>query len=280
MIRQRQRHSRQAGVALIIVLWTIVLLTLLVSHIEAAGRSEAQLALNLRRSAALRAQADGAIAVGAFHLLDRTQHWPATGQIHWLGVRHGEFTRAVAIRISDQSGKINPNTAPLGLLRALIEAVGATPAAAVTIAANIGAWRFPAGAASQAGPYKQAGLAYAPPGAPFESRHELGLVVGMTPKLLAALWPHLTLFHHGNPNLAFADPVVRHALATAGTIPADDNPHPPGLRIVAITATASGPGGVQFTRRAIAQVGRQKYGWLKILTWTSPIPPTTARPQA
>jgi general secretion pathway protein K len=266
---------RQAGFALLIVLWTVVLLTLLVTHIEATGRSEAQLALNLRRSAALQAEADGAIAVGAFHLLDASAaHWTANGAPHVLRVRNGGFTRRVVVRITDQAGKINLNSAPVPLLQALIAAVGVGPAEASRIAANIGAWRYPAGtgpaANSIAAQYKAAGRGYAPPHAPFESLSELGLVLGMTPRLLALLRQHLTLFHPGEPNLARADRVVRQAFGVSDAMPGF-NPHPVGgLRVVAITATASGAGGIAFSRHAIVQVGPQKGGWLRILTWTAP----------
>lgn len=275
MKRRRRRLEGQAGVALIIVLWTVVLLTLLVGHIEAAGRSEAQLALNLRRAAALRTRADGAIALGTFHLLDRARHWPADGQVHVLAVRNGTFTRRVAIRITDQSGRINPNSAPPALLQSLIEATGAPPAQAAGLAANIVAWRFP-GQSGIATVYRRAGRDYAPPAAPFETRRELALVLGMTPKRLALLLPHLTLFHPGSPNLAFADPLVRRAVAGAGPLVAENDLHPTGLRFVAITATAAGPAGTQFTRRAIVAVGRQKGGWFKRLTWTSPASPVVA----
>lgn len=267
-------RPRQAGFALLIVLWTVVLLTLLVTHIEAAGRSEAQLALNLRRSAALQAEADGAIAVGAFHLLDASAaHWAANGAPHVLRVRNGGFTRRVVVRIADQAGKINLNSAPVPLLQALIAAAGVGPAQASTIAANIGAWRFPAGtgaANSIAAQYKAARRTYGPPHAPFESLSELGLVLGMTPRLLALLRPHLTLFHPGEPNLAVADPVVRRAFGVSDAAMPGFAPHPVGgLRVVAITATAFGAGGA-FSRRAIVQVGPQKGGWLRILTWTAP----------
>lgn len=268
--------SAQSGFALLIVLWTIVLLTLLVSHIEAAGRGEAQLALNLRRSAALQAQADGAIAVGAFHLLDQSAgHWAADGQLHALRVQKDQFTDRILVRIVDQSGKINLNSAPVPLLKSLVTAVGLDPAMAGTIAANIGAWRFPSGAVPAAGSvaaqYKAAGRDYGPPNAPFESLSELGLVLGMTPRLLELLRPHLTLFHPGNPNLALAGSVVKRALGAAGAaMPDFALPQAGGLHVVAITATALGAGGAAFTCRAIVRIGPQKEGWLRILTWTAP----------
>jgi general secretion pathway protein K len=53
--------SSQRGFALLIVLWTMVLLALLVAQFTTTGRTEVQVATNLRANAATEAAADGAI---------------------------------------------------------------------------------------------------------------------------------------------------------------------------------------------------------------------------
>ena len=120
-----------AGFALIIVLWTVVLLTLLVTQIEQAGQSESRLALNLRRAAALQAEADGAIAIGAFHLISGTPSaWTVDGQVRDVRVADDGFTNSVVLRIEDEAGKVDLNTAPAPLLQALLTTVGADPTSA------------------------------------------------------------------------------------------------------------------------------------------------------
>ena len=52
--------NRQRGFALLIVLWTVAFLALLGTQIVAAGRSDTQLADNLKQEAVLEAAADGA----------------------------------------------------------------------------------------------------------------------------------------------------------------------------------------------------------------------------
>jgi Tfp pilus assembly protein PilX len=52
--------SRDGGFALLTVLWTVALLALLTTRTAAAGRTEAQLAGNLRDAAAADVVADGA----------------------------------------------------------------------------------------------------------------------------------------------------------------------------------------------------------------------------
>jgi general secretion pathway protein K len=273
--------ERQSGVALIIVLWTVVLLMFLVGHIEAAGRDEARLALNLRRSAALQSEADGAIAVAAFHSLDQTaSHWPADGQIHVVRVHGDAFVDRIRIALTDQSGKINLNAAPASLLQGLIVAVGRSPAQAAAVASAIVQWRAPDGNAQSAvqlaAQYRDGGHQFGPPGTPFESLAELGLVAGVSPHLASALRPYLTLFGNGGVNLAYAAPAVKRAVAMGAGAGAAFMPHPLGLRVIAITATASGPGNTRFTRRAIVRLGSQASGWMRILTWSTPAAPPAA----
>ena len=118
-----------------------MLVTLLVSQLVTSARTEAQLAANLRSNAELQAAADGAIHVAAFHLLDQSPlHWAADGMNH--AVEIAGLTGQV--RIVSEAGKMNPNTAPAGLLNALLRRVGADRRAAATIAAGITAWRSPA----------------------------------------------------------------------------------------------------------------------------------------
>ena len=64
--------SRDRGFALLIVLWTVALLALLATWITAAGRTEAQLAGNLRDAATADLVADGTAHEAVFYL-------PATG---------------------------------------------------------------------------------------------------------------------------------------------------------------------------------------------------------
>jgi len=120
----------------------------------------------------------------------------------------------------------------------------------------------------KASQYQAAGLNYGPPGAPFESLSELGDVLGMTPALLQALAPHLTLYSDGDPEPALADPVVRAALRNLG---ASATASEAEARVVRITATAQRPNAASVTRRAIIQIGPSpnRRGW-RVLMWGTP----------
>ncbi len=243
------------GFALLIVLWTMVLLALLVGEITSAGRSEAELAANLRGSAVAEAAADGAEATALFRYLDGSAlHWPADGAWHRLTI--GGAT--VAVAITDEDGRVNPNTAPLALLTALLRRNGVDAGAAARIAAAMVDWRSPGPAPSPLGAklpqYRAARREWAPPGGPFQSAGELALVLGMTPSLAARLRPEISVFTAGEVDPALADPIVRAALADAngGVVPPSGGVG--GVRTLAVTALAVASDGSRFTRTSVVRI--------------------------
>ena len=236
------------------------MVSLLVSAIAAAGSGRLRQAADLRRNAQLDAQAAGGVQEAVFHLLDAGRnHWAADGTMHRI---QGVDSR-LTLRIDSETGKVNPNRASPDLLSGLLQAVGAGSRQANALALAIAAWRYP----GQPPPGQSqtdeqgGGRDYRPPGAPFESIAELGLVPGMTPTLLAAVAPYLTLYHDGDPDPASAGPVVRQAVqiaagpnATAAEEPASQPPRRDET-LVAVTATAEDAAGHRATRRAVVLTG-------------------------
>ena len=97
-------------------------------------------------------------------------------------------------------------------------------------------------------------------------------MLGMTPVVLAAIRPHLTLFGPPEPNPLSADPVVAAALsrlAPLSQIATAGNQTLQNPVIVRITATASGPGNARITRSAIVRVGTALPGGYTVLAWRS-----------
>ena len=259
---------RERGFALLVVLWTVVLLALLVTQLTASGRGEAQLTYNLRAAAVAEAAADGALSEAVFHALDTSErHWRADGAAHV--VRLGSATAEV--RIDNEAGKVNLNSAPPELLAALLHALGTDTATSATLSTAIADWRFvdaQRGGGAKAAAYRDAGRSYGPPSARFQSLQELGLVLGMTPELLARMLPHVTIFHDGEPAYGAADSVVRQAMREAtGAGPAESEGAPEET-VIAITARAVGPTGASFVRHAVVRLGLGKEDRLfETLTW-------------
>ena len=256
------------GFALLLVLWTLVLVSLLFVLLAAAARSDARLAANLRGAAELEALADGAIHAAIFGLLQAEGAAPDGGTARQYGA-------GVAVEVASETGLVNPNVVSPQLLRALLVRVGAEPGQAARLAGAISDWRSPGRRpgpnGAKAAQYRAAGLGYGPPGTPFESLGELGDVLGMTPALAAAVMPHLTLAWDGEPDRDAAGPVVRAALQDVGVHRGvSRGAGRAGVRVVRITATASRGDGTAAGRRAVVRIGPSpnQRAW-RVHSWAS-----------
>jgi general secretion pathway protein K len=264
--------SRQnGGFALIIVLWTLVLIAFIGAQLTAAGRTEIRIAGNLIANAVTQAAADGAIFEAIFNLSDPQPQlrWPVDGNTRELVVGNSR----VLVRLEDEGWWINPNSASPELLEALLRATGNDPERARRLAAAVGEW---VGSVPVARPqnvvlaeYSAAGLDYGPPGAPLETLDELGRVLSMTPATLAAIRPHLTLFGPPQPSASTPDSFVLAALTEAvqaAPAPSAAQP-PPDVLAVRITASALGTSNANAVRYAIVRFGAALPLGYEVLAW-------------
>jgi general secretion pathway protein K len=252
-------RNRQRGFALLIVLFTVGFLALLGTQIVASGRSDTQLADNLKQQAGLEAAAEGAIEnVGFSMLAARDSQFQADGMVRETRVG----ATPVLVRVENESDRINLNTASGVLLRALIIDVGGAPGLAGQVAIAILDWRtssaIPRPGGAKAPEYQAAGHAYGPPGMPFQSVGELADVLGMTPDLLVRLAPHLTVLTDGDPDLSTRDPVVARALTDAAGV-ADDsaNGQQTADPLLRISVTAVGNGRSRYSLVAVVSADFQ-----------------------
>jgi general secretion pathway protein K len=254
-------RPQERGFALLIVLWTIGILALLITGLVGNASREAKLTATLRGEAVGRAAADAVVAEVMMEVLRSGDAQPGARQF-------GAFR--VDVELLDFSGRINPNLAPAQMLQALLVGLGAAPQPAENLAAAMVDWRSPGLSPSphgaKAAQYRAAGLTYGPPGRPFENLDQIRYVIGMTPALLAAMKPHLTLWSTSDPDPALADAVVLSALRQAGapTLAGKSNE----ARVMAITATAGVTDAPRVTRRAVVRFGFSPDGraW-RVLAW-------------
>jgi general secretion pathway protein K len=287
------RCCREDGVALILVLWLTVLLTVIAGGFAYSMRTEALAARNAVSLAQARALADGAIMRVVFELMrPRTldEVWQANGAVHvW-----DESGARIAANAIDESGKIDLNAASEALLKGLLQTAGGLDADAVArIVDAIGDWkdaddiRRPNGA--EAAEYKAAGLSYTPANAPFENVAELQRVLGMTPALYAAVADNLTVFNK-SPGVspAFASRAV--LLAIPGASPevvdtylaqrkdaqASGQPLPlfpvpavaaPSVNLWRMRAEVTMPDGVTYIREAVIRPGGDQLHPVTVLAW-------------
>jgi general secretion pathway protein K len=262
-------NDREQGFALLIVLWSMVLLALLGSTITAAGRSETRIAGNLLASAQAQAAADGAVAQAVFHLLDgSSRQWSPGPQPYRVRVGGCE----VEIMLADQRGKIDPNSVPPGIIAALLRQQGVAAADAQHVADALTDWRS-AEDSGLAPVYAAEGRRFGPPHEAFESLNEIGLVAYVTPRILAMLRPHFSLFLDQTPYLPLADPAVLAAVKDATgqdhlDLSADQDA---GALVVLVSATARAQGAV-FTRRALLRITPTSAQPFEVLDWDSDQP--------
>ena len=186
----------QRGIALILVLWLTMMLTVIASGFAFSMRSEALQARNGLSLAQARAAADGAIERMAFEL-SRPRYptaWMADGEPHqW---QDGDV--AIVATAVDESARIDLNMAPDTLLKGLIERIGgAEPEVAGKIVDAIVDWRDPDDArrpnGAEEADYRLAGMKQKPANAPFETVNELARVMGMTEAIYRGVAEHLTV---------------------------------------------------------------------------------------
>ena len=264
----RRGTGREGGFALLVVLWSLTLIALVVAQLTAAGRSETQIAANLRANAVLQAAADGAVHEAMLRLLQGG--WAPDGRLHEL--RAGGAV--VAVRVDDQSRLVNPNTASVEMIQPLLRSAGMDGSKAAALARAIVDWRSTGPQSLSGGlklaQYQAASLPYGPPDRPFDSLNELGLVAGMTPALLARIRPYLSLYQE-------ADAMELFEPASAGEPAgsADGWQFGASGRVMTVTVTAAAAGAKggrssrQATVRLMAEPGLNQAPY-QVLTWAKP----------
>ncbi len=192
------QRGGDAGFALVSVLWTLTILSLLAALMLSASRSSSRTERGLWQQDEMDAAFQAAIARAVLGILDnRPDHrWPIDG-------RPVEFVFddfKMQISVQDESGKIDINAAPVELLTGLLQSTGLSNGQAQNIANDIIDWRendelhhlhntdFDTTAVKP-------GL-YSPRHGAFQSVAELQVVPGITPTIFAKIKPGLTVYSH------------------------------------------------------------------------------------
>ena len=206
--------AKSRGVALILVMWLLVLLTGLVSVFALSARTEAMQSRSLERSAMARFAAEGGLDVAMMRIQDPDplQHWIPDGRgngVNFEGYR-------IEVKVVDETGKVDLNLAAPELLAGLMTAVGFDPIKADRLSSAIVDWRDPDdllsnGNGAEDPQYEDAERPYGAKDRPFETVTELQQVLGFDADSYAAVAPYVTVYTGiARPNAAFAaEPVLR-----------------------------------------------------------------------
>ncbi len=196
-MKRFSRRGRQSGIALILVLWVTILLTVIAGSFAFAMRTDMQVVRNSVSLARAQAAADGGMyraLYESYKPFNDLERWKADGTEHEVVV--GDAT--VRVSALDESGKIDINTASPELLKGLFVSIGLEDEAATALVDAIQDWRDsddltrPHGAEERE--YQAAGLKYKPANLPFQTVDELRLVLGMKPDIYRRVENLITVY--------------------------------------------------------------------------------------
>jgi general secretion pathway protein K len=209
---------RQQGIALIVVLWILTLLTIVIGTFAVLARTETMQARFLFDTTDARYAAEAGLhrAVVELRNPDVVTRWVADGRPYEF--RFGEAR--IEVRITDETGLIDVNAASQGnpeLIERLFVSIGLSERDAELMTAALQDWvdgddqARPLGA--EEAEYFDAGYPYGPANQPFGSVEELQQVIGMSWELFRAIRDSVTV-HSGRAqfNPAFAPPAVLRTL--------------------------------------------------------------------
>ena len=259
----RPTRAGQRGLALVMVLWTAVILALVAGSVTRLSRGDLQLVRNVTDATHAELAADAGLRRALYEIAAAPGTWRTDGGIY--GWRFGDAE--LRVEVSDELGRIDINQASEALLAGLFDAAGA--ADPERIAAATTAYRE--ARRTEAARVGGTGLR---PASAFSGVGDLGNVPGLAPELLEQIAPVVTVYTgRARPVLASAPPLVRLAMdATASTLQTPfsapgramsqltETPAllvtPPGAPVrgsglYRIHAEALASGGAHFTREAV-----------------------------
>lgn len=212
---------RQHGIALVIALWMLVVLTVIAGSMAFSLRSELQVAAGHAASARVEAAADA----GVFRAI-RELTRPVTDPARWQGdgMPHDWQLGGISLQvvIVDEAAKADLNNAPAELLKGMFTVQGSDDASASALADAILDWRdgddLRRMNGAEKGEYIAAGKEYGPRNGNFESIEELRLVLGMTEEIFERI-ARLVTVHSGRQGIDGAVAPRELLLALPGATP-------------------------------------------------------------
>lgn len=254
----------QRGIALVIVLWVTVLLSVIAGSFAVIARTESLQARHMFDQARARYAAEAGLHRAVYNLShpDQQSRWQTDGR--WYDVKLGEAE--VEVAVIDESGKIDLNAAGRETLLMLFKSKGLKEQRRNEIVDAILDWRDSDDDARlfgvEAEHYEDAGFPYTPKNGPFSTIAEVQQVMGVDYELFRQIEPAVTVYSgRGSINLAAAPREV--LLTFEGMTPElvdqwiaqrrqalDNNQPPPPLPNGSVPDSRGG--GVTFTVRSRA----------------------------
>ncbi|MEW6037101.1 MAG: type II secretion system protein GspK [Pseudomonadota bacterium] len=185
----------QCGMALVLVLWMLTLMTIMAGSFSLTLRRESELVSSIRGTAQARALAEGGIYYAMPMLAERdsAKRWKTDGTPYPVTLG----TARLMIRVLDEDGKLDMNTASDAALRELFLQVTGDGDLAQRLSDAIVDWRDPDDLKRLSGAERneyQAMGKTGPRNRPFQVADELMEVLGLTPAVYQRIEPLITVY--------------------------------------------------------------------------------------
>jgi general secretion pathway protein K len=174
-------RPQEQGIALLLVIWALALLSAIAVAVTADGRSVRRIAHNLEQAARDRALVEGGIRWGMAQLLDGRpeRRLPLDGRPLLIEID----TRKVEVAVEAETGKFDLNTSPPAVLENLLLQSGATAAEARRVSAAVEGFRK-ANRPEPGGPRRPT----------FLETLDLRRVTGLDEELYRQILPYITVY--------------------------------------------------------------------------------------
>ena len=286
--------TRQRGIALMLVMWVLTLLTVMAVSMTAVQRTEIALTDNHVAETRFRVLSDAAIAYTALQFMSldsapdespspaddeeaKMSVWRPNGSPRIWHFAGAEMT----ISVFNELSRINLNQAEPALLATLLEVLQVPEDQAEPLAAAIVDWRDEDDLVllngAEDGDYQNAGIAFGAKDEPFIAIEELRQVFGMTQDVYRRLAPEVTLAGEGESLvIEFASPAV---LAATQGLSLEDAQLQIAERDSTTVPGAQGPltldrGGplyrIQVTEQLSGQPGRRMEALMELMPGQQP----------
>ena len=272
--RAQPKQAWQQGIALVVVLWLLVLMTVIAASHARIIRTETRLASNQIENSKARSLAEAGVHHAILELLvrDEEQRWPVNGSINRIRYQDG----SVAIAIRDVRGLVDINSASAALLDSVLAGTGIEETQRKALVDATLDWRDKDSLkhinGAEDDDYRRAGLKWAARDGAFSSVEEFRYVLGMTNTLFERLAPYLTV-HSGQANITldYAPPWLFSVLAETQESSTSVNiTRRNDGSTFQITVWATSNGGSSASLDAVVRIAATSDPAYTILSWRAP----------
>jgi len=269
-LRQYPGRKSQRGMALVIVLWLVAVMTVIASGHSRNAHNEMQLAMKQIETAQARSVAQAAFSLTVLDMLSTAN----SDKLPRLGTPFARRLndRDVVITVRPTAALLDINSASESLLRALIIVAGTTDDIAASVAAAIVDWRDGDSLAHLHGAeddeYAVAGREWSARDDNFVSVDELRYVLGMTETLYRKIAPCVTVHSEQRTiDLESAPELLLRAVTGAETATTGASRSANGAGTYVIDITVQGKSGTAVTVEAVVRLTASAKQPFTILQW-------------